>query len=42
MTSAHIIYIPIVVILGIVFGYRLGLAAMRKELERRRKRGEDL
>jgi len=42
MTSAHILYIPAVLLFGIVLGYKMGLSAMRKELERRRKRGEDL
>lgn len=42
MTTAHFIYIPAVVLFGIVLGYKMGLAAMRKELERRKKRGEDL
>lgn len=42
MTTAHLIYIPAIVIFGIVIGYKLGLGAMRKEYERRKKRGEDL
>lgn len=42
MSSAHIIYIPIVLILGLVLGYKMGVAAIRKELERRHKRGDDI
>lgn len=42
MTTAHILYIPAVVLLGIVIGYKMGLGAMRKEFERRKKRGEDI
>lgn len=42
MTAAHFIYIPGVILLGIVIGYKLGLGAMRKEYERRKKRGEDI
>lgn len=42
MTASHFIYIPGVILLGIVIGYKLGLAAMRKEYERRKKKGEDI
>jgi hypothetical protein len=42
MSSAHIFYIPVILILGLVLGYKMGLGAMRKEIERRRKRGEDI
>jgi hypothetical protein len=42
MTTAHLLYIPAVILLGVVIGYKMGLAAMRNELARRRKRGEDL
>ena len=42
MSTEHLIYIPMVLVLGVVFGYKLGMGAMRKEIERRRKRGEDI
>ncbi len=42
MTPAHIIYIPLILIVGVLLGYRLGAAALRRELERRRKSGEDI
>jgi hypothetical protein len=42
MTAAHFIYIPALVLLGIVIGYKMGLGAMRKEYERRKKKGEDI
>jgi hypothetical protein len=42
MTAAHFFYIPAVVLVGIVIGYKMGLGAMRKEYERRKKRGEDI
>ncbi|HTJ82539.1 MAG TPA: hypothetical protein VL400_12520 [Polyangiaceae bacterium] len=38
MTSEHVIYIPTVLIVGLVTGYLLGARAMRLELERRQKR----
>jgi hypothetical protein len=38
MTSQHFIYIPTVLLVGLVTGYVLGARAMREELERKRKR----
>lgn len=38
MTPQHAIYIPIVLMLGLVVGYILGSRAVRTELERRRRR----
>ncbi|MFT3767102.1 MAG: hypothetical protein QM820_16520 [Minicystis sp.] len=38
MTSAHFIYIPFVLMIGLMTGYVLGARAVRAELERKRKR----
>ncbi|MEZ4298752.1 MAG: hypothetical protein R3B70_27625 [Polyangiaceae bacterium] len=38
MTPQHVIYIPSVLLLGLVVGYILGARAVRAELEKRRKR----
>lgn len=38
MTPQHVIYIPSVLLLGLVIGYILGARAVRAELEKRRKR----
>lgn len=38
MTPQHVIYIPSVLLLGLVLGYILGARAVRAELEKRRKR----
>jgi hypothetical protein len=38
MTPQHAIYIPSVLLLGLVTGYILGARAVRAELERRRRR----
>lgn len=38
MTSAHVIYIPTALLIGLVTGYVLGARAVRAELERRAKR----
>jgi uncharacterized protein YneF (UPF0154 family) len=37
----HIIYIPVVLILGIVIGYVLGGRAAREDLEKKRKRARE-
>ena len=37
MTAAHVIYIPIAILLGLVAGYILGARAARRELERKRQ-----
>ena len=42
MTTAHLLYIPAVLLCGLILGYKMGLKAMRTEIERRRKRGEDV
>ena len=42
MTTAHLLYIPAVLLLGVVVGYKMGLQAMRNEIERRKKRGEEI
>lgn len=34
---AHLIYIPIILLVGIAIGFRLGASAARDELERRAK-----
>ncbi len=38
MTPQHVIYIPTVLLLGLVVGYILGARAVRAEVEKRRKR----
>lgn len=38
MTPQHMIYIPIVLLLGLVAGYIFGARAARADMERRRKR----
>jgi hypothetical protein len=38
MTPQHVIYIPSVLMLGLVIGYTLGARAVRAELEKRKKR----
>lgn len=38
MTSQHVIYIPTVLLLGLILGYSMGARAVRNELERRRRR----
>ncbi len=37
MSAAHVIYIPIVILLGLIAGYILGARAARQELERKRQ-----
>ncbi|MFO0589580.1 MAG: hypothetical protein U0441_18725 [Polyangiaceae bacterium] len=38
MTPQHVIYIPTMLLLGLVLGYILGARAVRAELEKRKKR----
>lgn len=38
MTSQHVIYIPVTLLLGLVAGYMLGARAVRSELDRRKRR----
>ena len=38
MSPQHVIYIPLVLLLGLVVGYILGARAVREEQQRRRKR----
>jgi hypothetical protein len=38
MTAAHVIYIPVVLLVGLVMGYILGARAVRAELAERRRR----
>ncbi|MEZ4440737.1 MAG: hypothetical protein R3B72_16680 [Polyangiaceae bacterium] len=38
ITSQHIIYIPMVLIIGLAIGYAAGARAVRAELERKRER----
>jgi len=39
-TAEHIIYIPGVLLVGIVIGYTLGARAVRAEIDRLRKRAK--
>ena len=38
MTAAHFIYIPFVLLFGLIAGYTLGARAVRAELDKKRKR----
>lgn len=38
MTSAHLLFIPTVLLLGLISGYTLGARAARAEFERKQKR----
>lgn len=38
MTAEHVLFIPSVLLLGLVLGYSLGARAVRKELEAKRAR----
>jgi hypothetical protein len=38
MTSAHFIYIPFALLIGLIAGYTLGARAVRAELDRRKRR----
>ena len=38
MTPQHVIYIPTVLLLGLIIGYTLGARAVRSEVEKRKKR----
>lgn len=38
MTVEHVIYIPSILLLGLVTGYLMGARAVRAELERRKRR----
>jgi hypothetical protein len=41
MTAEHLIFIPGVLLIGIVVGYSLGARAARADLERRQKRAKE-
>jgi hypothetical protein len=38
MTSQHVIYIPFVLLVGLVVGYLMGARAVRTDLERKQQR----
>jgi hypothetical protein len=38
MTPQHVIYIPTMLLLGLIIGYTLGSRAVRAELDRRKRR----
>jgi hypothetical protein len=38
MTAQHVIYIPSVLLLGLVCGYVLGARAVRAEIEKKKRR----
>lgn len=40
-STAHIVFIPGVLLIGLVLGYILGQRSARAELERRRKRARE-
>ncbi len=41
MTVAHVIYIPGVILVGIVVGWILGSRAVRSEFEKQKKRAKE-
>jgi hypothetical protein len=41
MTPQHVIYIPSLLLLGLVIGYVLGARAVRAELDKRKRRLKD-
>ena len=41
MTAEHLIFIPGVLLIGIVVGYSLGARAARADIERRQKRAKE-
>ena len=41
MTIAHLIYIPGVILVGVVVGYVMGARAVRGEFEKQRKRAKE-
>lgn len=38
MTAAHLIYIPFILMIGLIAGYVMGARAVRAELDKKRKR----
>ena len=40
MTFTHLIYIPGVILVGVVVGYVMGARAVRSELEKQKKRAK--
>jgi hypothetical protein len=38
MTPQHLIYIPFVLMIGLIAGWTLGVRAVRSELERKKRR----
>ena len=41
MTSAHVVFIPCVLLLGLIVGYTLGARAERAEQERKARRRKE-
>lgn len=41
MTLGHVLYVPVVLLLGLAFGYVLGAKAVRRELEDARRRAKN-
>jgi hypothetical protein len=41
MTAAHVLYIPGMLLLGLVFGYTLGARAVRAELKQLKARAKE-
>ena len=40
MTVGHLVYLPVVLLLGMAFGYVLGAKAVRREIEEAQKRAQ--
>jgi hypothetical protein len=41
MTAAHVLYIPGMLLVGLVFGYTLGARAVREEFKRLKARAKE-
>ncbi len=42
MSTAHLFYIPAVLLLGLMLGWKMGMKAVRDEIARRKRRGEEI
>ena len=40
MTVGHVLYLPLVLLIGLAFGYVLGAKAVRREIEALKKRAK--
>jgi hypothetical protein len=40
MTMGHALYIPVILLIGLAFGYVLGAKAVRREIDEAKKRAQ--